>query len=105
MDLGLAGRRALVSAASHGIGRAVASRLLREGASVAICARDRHGVEAAVEELGEHGRIVGHTCDFADEQAVRRWVDTAADALGGIDVVVSNASASGQHGSGAAPWE
>jgi 3-oxoacyl-[acyl-carrier protein] reductase len=105
MDLGLAGKRAVVSGASHGIGRAVASRLLREGASVAICARDVGGVEAAVKELGEFGTVVGHPCDFADEQAVRGWVQTAAEALGGIDIVVSNASASGQHGTGSGPWE
>ncbi|WP_409329695.1 SDR family NAD(P)-dependent oxidoreductase [Trujillonella humicola] len=105
MDLGLAGRRAVISGGSHGIGRAVAARLLREGASVAICARDEKGVAAAVEELGDLGTIVGHACDVADEQAVRRWVDAAAEALGGIDVVVSNASASGQHGDGAAPWQ
>src|SRR4051794_4900171 len=105
MDLGLAGRRALVSGGSHGIGRAVAERLLREGAAVAICARDAGGVEATVKELAEHGRIVGDVCDFADEQDVRRWVGAAAAELGGVDIVVSNASASGQHGTGAGPWE
>lgn len=105
MDLGLAGRRALVSGGSQGIGLAVASRLLREGASVAICARDEDGVDAAVTELSALGTVVGHVCDFDDEQAVRQWVDDAAAALGGIDIVVSNASASGQHGTGAGPWE
>ena len=105
MDLGLAGRRALVSGGSHGIGWAVASRLLREGASVAICARDEQGVDAAVKELSRAGAVVGHVCDFSDEKAVRRWVDLAAEALGGIDIVVSNASASGQHGTGPSPWE
>jgi 3-oxoacyl-[acyl-carrier protein] reductase len=105
MDLGLAGRRALVSGGSQGIGRAVASRLLREGASVAICARDEQGVATAVKELEVQGAVVGNVCDFADEQAVRRWVELAAEALGGIDIVVSNASASGQHGTGPDPWE
>lgn len=105
MDLHLAGRRALVSGGSQGIGRAVASRLLDEGASVAICARDSHGVETAVKELSAQGTVVGQVCDLADEQAVRRWVDVAAVALGGIDIVVSNVSASGQHGTGPDPWE
>src|SRR4051812_25821512 len=98
MDLGLSGKRAVVSGGSHGIGRAVTSRLLREGVSVAICARDKQGVDAAIEQLAEQGTLVGHACDFADDEAVRRWVDTAAEALGGIDIVVSNVSASGQHG-------
>jgi 3-oxoacyl-[acyl-carrier protein] reductase len=105
MDLGLTGTCALVSGGSHGIGRAVAATLLREGARVAICARDQQGVETTVEELSELGVIVGHVCDFSDEQSVKSWVEVAADALGGIDIVVSNASASGQHGTGPGPWE
>src|SRR4051794_5672068 len=105
MDLGLAGRRAVVTGGSHGIGRAVAARLLREGAAVAICARDEQGVRGAVEELAELGTVHGSVCDAGDAEAVRRWVGGAAQVLGGIDVVVSNASASGQHGDGAGPWE
>ena len=105
MDLGLAGRRAVITGGSHGIGRAVAARLLREGADVAICARDEQGVRGAVKELSELGTVVGSVCDAGDGAAVRRWVDGAAEALGGIDVVVSNASASGQHGEGPGPWE
>jgi 3-oxoacyl-[acyl-carrier protein] reductase len=104
MELDLAGKRALISGGSHGIGRAVASQMLREGASAAICARDEDGVNAAVDELSTLGTIVGDVCDLGDEQAVRRWVDAAAEALGGIDIVISNASASGQHGSGTGPW-
>jgi 3-oxoacyl-[acyl-carrier protein] reductase len=105
MDLGLSGKRALVSGGSQGIGRAVAEALLREGASVALCARDGDGVDTAVRELQPLGTVVGHVCDFADDEAVRAWVDVAAAALGGVDIVVSNASASGQHGDGGGPWE
>ncbi|GAB2477900.1 SDR family NAD(P)-dependent oxidoreductase [Jatrophihabitans fulvus] len=104
MDLGLSGARALVSGGSHGIGRAVAERLLREGASVALCARDGAGVEAAVRDLSPLGTVTGDVCDFADEAAVRAWVGSSAERLGGVDVVVSNVSASGQHGDGSAPW-
>src|SRR3954454_12701120 len=100
MDLGLAGRRAVVTGGSHGIGRAVAARLLREGVDVAICARDEQGVRSAVKELAGLGTVVGSVCDAGDGEAVRRWVDGAAETFGGIDVVVSNASASGQHGEG-----
>src|SRR3954451_19411969 len=105
MDLGLAGRRAVVTGGSYGIGRAVAARLLHEGAHVAICARDEQGVRSAVKELAELGTVVGSVCDAGDGEAVRRWVDGAAEALGGLDVVVSNAGASGQHGAAAGPWE
>src|SRR6478609_8208868 len=95
MELGLSGRRALSTGGSQGIGRAVVETLLGEGASVALCARDREGVETAVRELRDLGPVVGHVCDFADDQAVRSWVDVAAAALGGVDILVSNASASG----------
>lgn len=105
MELGLSGRRALISGGSQGIGRAVVETLLGEGASVALCARDREGVETAVRELRDRGPVVGHVCDFADDRAVRRWVDVAAATLGGVDILVSNASASGQHGGGREPWE
>ncbi len=105
MDLQLSGKRALVTGGSQGIGRAIAARLLQEGASVAICARDEQGVATAVKELSEHGRIIGEAFDAGDEDAVRQWVATAADILGGIDIVVSNASASGQHGDGREPWD
>ena len=53
MDLGLSGKRALVTGSTRGIGRAIAETLLREGASVAICARSAADVEAAVAELEE----------------------------------------------------
>src|SRR3954471_20926513 len=119
MDLGLAGRRAVVTGGSHGIGRAVAARLLREGVDVAICARDEQGVRSAVKELAELGTVLGSVCDAGDGEAVRRWVDGgaggggagrggaagAAGGGGGMDVVGSNARASGQHGDGSGPWE
>ncbi len=105
MDLGLQGRRALVSASTAGIGLAVAQRLLREGAQVAICGRDPGTLAEALAELGSEGRVVGQVCDFADGDAVADWVAASASALEGIDIVVSNASASGQHGDGTAPWE
>lgn len=104
MDLELTGRKVLVSAGHKGIGFIVARKLLEEGASVAICCRRQDELDSAVAELGELGTIVGHICDFSDPDAVTAWVGLAAEALGGIDICIGNASASGQHGEGVEPW-
>lgn len=93
MDLGLRGRKALVTGATRGIGRAVAETLAREGADVAICARDAAQVAQAVAALQAHGtRAAGAAVDVADGAALRGWVEAMAEALGGIDVLVCNPS-------------
>ena len=92
MELGLNGKRAIVSGATQGIGRAIAETLLAEGAAVSICARTADKVEATVADLGSRGTVHGHVVDVADAEAVRAWVATSADQLGGIDVLVHNTS-------------
>jgi NAD(P)-dependent dehydrogenase (short-subunit alcohol dehydrogenase family) len=92
MDLGLSGKKALVTGATKGIGRAIAETLLAEGASVAICARNAEGVEAAVAEMSSLGNVVGAAVDAADGEALAAWVASSADQLGGIDVYVHNTS-------------
>ena len=92
MDLGLNGKNALVTGATKGIGRAIAETLLAEGASVAICARNAEGVEAAVAEMSSLGTVVGSAVDAADGDALAAWVASAADQLGGIDTYVHNTS-------------
>jgi len=96
MDLGLAGKRALVTGATKGIGRAIAEVLLAEGASVAICARNEEEVQNALAELGEGGTAVGGALDASDTRALETWVATSIDALGGVDIYVHNTSAKPQ---------
>jgi 3-oxoacyl-[acyl-carrier protein] reductase len=92
MDLGLSGKKALVTGATKGIGRAIAETLLAEGASVAICARNAEPVDAAVAEMSSLGTVHGAAVDAADGDALTAWVASSADQLGGIDIYVHNTS-------------
>jgi 3-oxoacyl-[acyl-carrier protein] reductase len=95
VDLELDGTRVVVTGASRGIGRAIAERFLREGARVAICARDESVLAATAGELAEHGEIHHAPVDVGDPDAAARFVDRSAEQLGGLDVLVSNVSAMG----------
>ena len=93
MDLGLAGKKALVTGATKGIGRAVAETLLAEGASVAICARNGDEVAEAVEALGSSGTAIGAPVDAGKRDELTAWVESSGERLGGIDIYVHNTSA------------
>lgn len=90
MDLGLAGRRVLVTGGSKGIGFACASAFVAEGASVAICSRDPVNVAAALRELPS---VKGYVADCADAGAAARMVVAVEAEVGPLDIVVTSAGA------------
>jgi len=105
MDLRLKGKKAIVTGASRGIGRAIAETLADEGVDVAICARGQGGVDEVVEALLAKGvKAFGAAVDIGDGPALRAWVTEAANRLGGLDILVSNASAL-TRGAGEADWK
>ena len=89
MDLGLAGRRAAVAAASSGLGLATARRLAAEGATVAMCSRDRDRIESAA--AGVTGETIPLVADVSTPEGAAGFVAAAQDAMGGVDVLVTNA--------------
>ena len=92
MDLGLHGRRALITGGSRGIGFAVAEALAAEGAAVGLVARDAAGLAAAAERLGPRGvPVATAVADVTDTPQLKRAVDDIATALGGLDHLVANA--------------
>jgi 3-oxoacyl-[acyl-carrier protein] reductase len=99
MDLQLKGSKALITGATKGIGRAIADALADEGCNVAICARNAEEVDAAVEALSAKGvTAFGQAVDVGDGDAFKAWIDASAEALGGIDCIVSNVSGGGAQG-------
>lgn len=89
MDLGLRGQVALVAAASRGLGRAIAASFVREGAHVAICARNDAGVKAAAAEIGAD--VLAVAADVAKPEDAERVVRATVERFGGVDILVNNA--------------
>jgi 3-oxoacyl-[acyl-carrier protein] reductase len=95
MDISLAGRTAVITGGSKGIGFAIASSFAASGAEVAIIARGRETLDEAVKTLGSGGRrVVGVQGDVAKAADIARAYDEAMKALGKIDIVVNNAGTS-----------
>jgi 3-oxoacyl-[acyl-carrier protein] reductase len=96
MNIDLAGKRAIVAGGSRGIGRAIALAFAEAGAAVSVCARGAERLAATREEIARHGNTAhAAVCDLADEAAVPRYVEDAAATLGGVDILVNNASGFG----------
>ncbi len=96
MDLGLSGKKAIVTGASDGIGKAAAARLAIEGASVALVARTESDLEAVAAELSAASAsdVFAAPADVSDEASVKAAVETAAEKMGGLDILINNAGTS-----------
>jgi len=97
MDLELAGKLAIVTGGSRGIGKAVARELAREGASVVVVGRDQAALDASAQELSrETGRpVVAIAADTGSDDSVRAMVAAAVERLGGVDILVNAAAQPG----------
>lgn len=91
MDLGLSGKRVIVTGGSRGIGMAIAETLLAEGASVATCARGQEALDAKLAQWRDTGHTVyGEALDVNDGDAFEGFLKNAVETLGGIDIFISN---------------
>jgi 3-oxoacyl-[acyl-carrier protein] reductase len=96
MELSFKGKKVLVCGGSRGIGRSIALAFAANGADVAICARGETSLRTTEAEIKRHGtKAFGLTCDLGEESQIVRMVNDAAAGLGGIDVLVNNASGLG----------
>jgi 3-oxoacyl-[acyl-carrier protein] reductase len=92
MDLGLRNKTALVTAASRGLGRAVAEELAAEGASLVVCARHQQSIETVAAEIARSSgaTVLGVAADVSNPEDVARLVQSAIDRCGRVDILVTN---------------
>lgn len=98
--------RVLIAGGSKGIGRAMARAFAKAGAGVSLCARGEQALASVANELRDDGAANIHTqvCDLANGDQIIAWVDAAAGALGGIDVLINNATGYGFDGRNDEHW-
>ena len=91
MDLKLKGKKAIVTGATRGIGLRIARLFADEGVDLAICSRTQSAVDETIAELKQKGvNVIGDVVDVMDGEAFRKWIESAAQRLGGLDIFVSN---------------
>src|SRR5881396_2353194 len=107
MDLGLQGKRAIVTGGSLGIGKAIARELAREGVDLAIVSRSREQLEQTARELADETgrRVIPLAADVTSKAQVDRIVAQAAERLGGLHILINSASYPGGTATATGPIE
>lgn len=101
MDLGLRGKKVILTGGSRGIGRAALELFAAEGCDIAFFSRKQDQVDATVKSLSRHGgKVHGSTFDLNAPAGYQDWLRKAAETLGGCDIFVPGASASGSQATG-----
>jgi 3-oxoacyl-[acyl-carrier protein] reductase len=96
MQISFKDKRVVVAGGSRGIGRSIALGFAGAGAAVSICARGQAGLDATAGEIKALGaRVHAAPCDLADKESIAAYVSAAAASLGGVDILVNNASGFG----------
>src|SRR5579863_7781867 len=96
MDLGLKGKKVILTGGSRGIGRAALELFCAEGCDVAFFSRNQEQVNETVASLSKRGgKVHGSTFDLNNSGGYKAWLTGAADRLGGCDIFVPGASSSG----------
>jgi NAD(P)-dependent dehydrogenase (short-subunit alcohol dehydrogenase family) len=77
---------AVVTGGTKGIGFSIAENLLKKGAKVFVCARDKFDLKRALEKLSAHGQVDGEVCDVRSEAQVKMMLDECVRIFGGVDI-------------------
>ena len=89
MDVG--NKVAVVTGGTKGIGKAIAEILLKAGATVFVCGRDKQGLRIAIDDLKRFGKVEGELCDVRSESQVKMMLDECTRVFGGLDILINNA--------------
>lgn len=97
MELSISGKKAIITGGSKGIGKAIAKELAKEGVDLGLCARNESGLIATSDEITSNYNVKVFTAaaDTRDDNSISMFIDGAASALGGLDILINNAAAPG----------